>query len=259
MLGKSLHSLYRYIQREEYGGWDLFDGLNSRIFRGFAFYQSELLRLAWIQLFKRSPINFRRIALVPKSYNSKGLWLFASGLISLGKFDEAKRLLDRLEGMICSGYSGVSWGYNFDWQARAFYVPVGKPNMVTTVFAANAFLDYLNADSSNYINEEIRREYYKIIEGVCEFILYELVVFEDGDRLCFGYIPGEEARVHNANMIGAALLGRVHSIDNNKELLDKSRKAMRFSIDALKNGINRDRSRLFSDSSLSLSFFRSVH
>jgi hypothetical protein len=47
--------------------------------------------------------------------------------------------------MTCFGYAGSSWGYNFDWQARAFYVPVGKQNIVTTVFAANAFLNYVEA------------------------------------------------------------------------------------------------------------------
>lgn len=244
MLEKSLHSLYRYIKQEEYGGWDLFDGLNSKVFRLFPLYQSELLRLAWIQFFKRSPVNFRRITIVPKGYNAKGLALFASGLIRMGKVDEAKMLLDMLEGMTCSGYAGISWGYNFDWQARAFYVPVGKPNMVTTVFVANAFLNYVEAkskerrakgstDFADYADKELERRYLEIVEKACEFILNELVVFEDEDRLCFGYIPGEKARVHNANMLGAALLARVYSLTSNSEYYEKSEKAMAYSVAVL--------------------------
>jgi len=121
MLRKSLHSLYQYIKQEEYRGWDIFDGLNSRVFKRSPFYRSRILRLVWIQFFKRFPVNFRKIALVPKGYNAKGLGLFASGLVALGKMDEAKRLLDMLEGMACSNHAGASWGYNFDWQARAFF------------------------------------------------------------------------------------------------------------------------------------------
>ena len=202
-------------------------------FKKTPFYQSDLIRLAWIQFFKRSPVNFRKLALVPKGYNAKGLGLFASGLVALGKLDEARRLLDILEGMTCSGYRGVSWGYNFDWQARAFYMPVGKPNMMTTVFVANAFLDYLAVDKSRLTQINRDEEYLKTAEGVCEFILKELAIFVDEERLCFGYIPGENVRVHNANMLGAALLGRVYGVTKDENLLDKSRKAMAYSVEAL--------------------------
>lgn len=114
----SLNRLYEYIQQEGFKGWDIFDGLNSKIFRNSPFYRSKLLRLAWIQFLKRSPINFRGITLVPKGHNAKGLRLFASGLISSGKMEEARSLLEQLKAMTCSGYAGSSWGYNFDWQAR---------------------------------------------------------------------------------------------------------------------------------------------
>ena len=122
---ESFKNLYKWVNNVNYKGWDVFDGLNSTLFKKTPFYKSRLVRLAWIQFFKRSPLNLRKLVLVPKGYNAKGLGLFASGLVALGKLDEAKRLLDKLEEMICSGYSGISWGYNFDWQARAFYVPAG--------------------------------------------------------------------------------------------------------------------------------------
>lgn len=233
MLGEALDSIHNYCKKEHYKGWDLFDGLNSKIFKSSPLYRSSLLRLAWIQFFKCSPINLRRIALVPKGYNVKGLGLFASGLVALGKMDEAKRLLDMLEGITCSGYAGISWGYNFDWQARAFYVPVGKPNMVTTVFVANAFLDYIEARGREHGAGSKKDKYLDQAIEACEFILNELVVFEDEDRLCFGYIPGEKSRVHNANMLGAALLARVYSFTGNARYYEKSRKAMAYSLKAL--------------------------
>lgn len=221
----SFNQLEKFIRNEEYRGWDLFDGLNSKPFKNSKFYQHALLRLIWIQFFKRSPINLRSFARVPKDYNAKGLGLFASGCIYSGKPDEAKKILDNLQKIACAGYIGICWGYNFDWQARAFFVPVGKPNIVTTVFAANAYFDYFDATGNlSALDTGIE---------ACKFILNHLIQFEDKNSLCLAYIPGETVRVHNANMLGAALLARAYSYSKADEYLAKSRKAMTYSIAAL--------------------------
>jgi hypothetical protein len=227
MIKEAFEGLERYCRKERYRGWDVFDGLNSRPFRASPFYRSETLRLAWIQFFKRSPINLRRAAFVPKGWNPKGLALFASGMIARGRIDEAKTLLDTLRTLTCEESTGMSWGYNFPWQARAFYVPAGTPNMVTTVFAANAFLDFYDASGD--------KEALGIARASCEFVLDKLTLFEDEKSLCFGYIPGEIARVHNANMLGASLLGRVHAHAGEEKYLEKSRKSMAYSVSALTN------------------------
>lgn len=226
MLQTSLKSLSEYCERNEYQGWDLFDGLNSRIFKISPFYKSKFLRLLWIQFFKRSPVNLRVLALVPKGLNAKGLALFATGLLYQGKIKECEYLHAHLRNMVCDGYAGASWGYNFDWQARAFFVLQGIPNLVTTVFVANSFLDYFDKSGDS--------EALILARKACEFILTHLVLFEDEDSLCLGYIPGEETRVHNANMLGAALLSRVYVQTNENLLLDKSRKAMTYSVRALR-------------------------
>jgi len=225
MFRRSFQTLANYCKRNNYKGWDLFDGLNSKIFSASPLYHSKFLRLAWIQFFKRSTVNFRQLALVPKGYNPKGLGLFVMSLIAVGRIDEAKRLLNRLRQMQCVGYAGISWGYNFAWQARAFYVPIGTPNMVATVFVANAFLNYYEATGDI--------DALTTAEGCCEFILKHLVLFNGEKTLCFGYIPREMARVHNANMLGAALLGKVYRYTGSHELLEKSRKAMKYSLEAI--------------------------
>jgi hypothetical protein len=226
MIETSFLALADYCRRNDFTGWDVFDGLNSRIFSSSPFYRSKLLRLAWIQFFKHSPINFRKFTFVPKGLNPKGLGLFAMSLFAVNEIEEGKALLNRLLEMQSEGYEGICWGYNFNWQARAFYVPSGTPTMVTTVFVAKAFLDYYE------ISGDV--EALDVAEGCCEFILKNLILWEEGERLCFGYIPGEAARVHNANMLGAALLGRVYGYTGKPELLEKSKKAMQYSLDALK-------------------------
>ncbi|NLD50030.1 MAG: hypothetical protein GX660_23045, partial [Clostridiaceae bacterium] len=76
--------LEKYCRLEEYKGWDPYDGLNSKVFKGLPFLmKSDIARLAWIQLFKRSPVNLRRLCFVPKGHNPKGNALLISGYCNL--------------------------------------------------------------------------------------------------------------------------------------------------------------------------------
>ncbi|MGA1868365.1 MAG: hypothetical protein ACMUJM_07440 [bacterium] len=217
--------LYAYCRNRGYKGWDLYDGLNSKIFKRSPLYKSSLARLVWIQLFKMLPLNLRGAAFVPKEYNAKGLGLFAAGLIYKGRAGEAEEILTILKDMAHGDAYEMAWGYNFDWQARAFYVPENTPNIVTTVFVAHAFLDYYdNAGDDDAL---------RVADAACQYIYNNCILYEDEERLCFSYIPGEKARVYNASMLGAALLGRVYSYTEDKGYLIKSEKAMRYGIEAL--------------------------
>ncbi|MEJ7711025.1 MAG: hypothetical protein WKF84_14455 [Pyrinomonadaceae bacterium] len=94
----------------------------------------HMARLAWTQIIKRSPINFRSLAGVPVGTNSKGLALFALAMLSRYRTkgyaadkQEAKRLLDMLlQEQLKSASGATAWGYNFDWQGRAFFAPRGN-------------------------------------------------------------------------------------------------------------------------------------
>jgi hypothetical protein len=222
---QSFDRLYRYCQKKNYKGWDNFDGLNSTLFKKSYLYRFNLCRLIWIQFFKRSPINFRSVTSVPEGYNAKGLALFASGLVSAGKLKEAKSIINRLKAIKCKGYKTSCWGYNFDWQSKLFLVPVGTPNIVTTVFVINAMLDYFEKTND--------KECFKLaIEG-CEFFLPNLVLFENEKHLCFGYMPKSKAIVHNVNMMASAVLARVYSFNKNSAYFEKSKKAMAFAVSSM--------------------------
>ena len=79
----SFLKLKSYCEAENFAGWDPYDGLNSKIFNALPLKHWDLARLAWIQGFKRSPINFRKLLLVPKEHNAKGIGLFLSGYCNL--------------------------------------------------------------------------------------------------------------------------------------------------------------------------------
>ncbi len=87
---QSFEALRRYCEAEGFKGWDPYDGLNSRIFRAIPLAKrSALCRLAVIQGFKRFPFNLRRLALVPKQYNAKGIGLFLQGYCNMYRLDAA--------------------------------------------------------------------------------------------------------------------------------------------------------------------------
>ena len=66
----------------------------------------------------------------------------ASGYPTNGVEGDFIFLMSRLAALKCRGYVEACWGYNFDWQSGAFFVPVGTPNVVCTVFAAHAYSDW---------------------------------------------------------------------------------------------------------------------
>jgi len=115
------NKLKSYCEKEHFKGWDPYDGLNSMFFQSSLLSKSRFFRLAWIQFFKRSPINFRTAFKVPKDYNAKGVGLFLNGYCNLYKVEPKDEYLDRIFELadLClklkqESYAGACWGYNFD-------------------------------------------------------------------------------------------------------------------------------------------------
>jgi len=231
MIERALDRLYRYCREHDWKGWDPYDGLNSRLFRALPFRKRRLFRLAWIQLFKRSPINLRPLAGVPKEENPKGLALFARGLLKLsqtGRWGDARKdadeLLGRLKDLRSPGHDRWCWGYNFDWQGRAFFVERLKPNAVATTFAAHAFLDRYEATGGS--------EDLSVARSAGDFLLHHLnrSVENDG-AICFSYTPFDRSRVYNINFLIAALLARLATLTGDRALAETARRALDFVLE----------------------------
>lgn len=192
------------LRREAFAGYDPFDMLNSRLLQATPLYRNQWVRLAWLQLGKRSPINLRPLLGVPKRRNPKGVGLFIAGLMQdyrrTGEaryLQQARELADWLltQRSDALQWQHSCWGYHFDWQARAFYVPAGKPNIITTCYVARALfeLGQLSGDQALV----------KVALDAAYFISRHLYTEADGRRF-YAYIPGEKAFVHNASLWGAA-------------------------------------------------------
>ena len=168
----SFLKLKSYCETESYKGWDPYDGMNSKIFQALPFKHWDLARLAWIQGFKRSPINFRKLLLVPKEHNAKGVALFLLGYCRLYKlalsgcedFGTKEELLAKVKevtslllSLRSKGYSGSCWGYNFDWPARRLFLfEKHTPTVVATCFSVEALLEsYEITKDESVLNETL--------------------------------------------------------------------------------------------------------
>lgn len=222
----SFRTLKTYCEAENFVGWDPYDGLNSKVFKATPLKHWELARLAWIQGFKRSPINFRKLLLVPKQHNAKGIGLFLNGYCNLYKLaihgntsfgtkEELQKriteLADLLLKMQNKNYSGACWGYNFDWQARRLFLfPKNTPTVVATTFCASALFEaYEATGNEQYLNTAL---------SSANFVLNDLnrTPGKKGFILSYSPLKGNDT-VYNASLLGAKLLSICYSYRKNEE------------------------------------------
>jgi hypothetical protein len=225
---QSLRRLLDYCKSNEWAGFDPYDGLNSRVFSRVPFLQNKICRLVFTQLVKRFPINLRPLLLVPKEQNPKGLALFASALIRLSDFglvdgsDLTISILNDLIWLRTPDTPHLCWGYNFDWQNRSFFLPKFKPNIICSTFAANAILDaYEKYGNTEYLDMAV---------STGHFLLSGLNISKNDDGICFSYTPFDRSRIHNANLLGAALLARLYGATGEINFLEVATEAVGFSV-----------------------------
>jgi hypothetical protein len=229
-LEHAYESLAAWCRERGYAGHDPFDALNSRLFQATPLKNSRVARIIWTQFFKRSPVSFRKIARVPVGKNAKGTALFALAALSTfrrTRTEEAEReahtLLDELWAARLEGFSGAAWGYNFDWQSRAFFAPRGTPTIVPTAFAARALIEAALA-----FNDE---DYRKRAQSVCEFILRDLQRSDETEReVCFSYTPLDRSRIFNASLLAGETLASVGALTGERELLEWAMKTARYVV-----------------------------
>ena len=235
---ESFLKLKDYCETENFKGWDPYDGLNSRIFQASPLKHWSLARLAWIQAFKRNPLNLRKLLMVPKGLNSKGAGLFLTGYSNLYKLDSSENenfgtkkeietkineLADSIIEIQVKGYSGACWGYNFDWQNRVFFQPVNTPTVVATSFCADALFNAYEVTNN--------KRHLKSALSSANFVIKDLNRIDKGDNFLFSYSPLDHSRVYNASLLGARLLSHCYKYDKNEEYLTLANKVIKACVE----------------------------
>ncbi|NCA20546.1 MAG: delta-aminolevulinic acid dehydratase [Crocinitomicaceae bacterium] len=198
----SFNKLKTYIENEKFKGWDPFDGLNSKVFQATPLKHWDIARLAWIQGFKRSPINFRKLLLVPKEYNAKGIGLLLSAYCNLYHISS-------------SGNS--QFGTKEEHLEKIIFL--AAPTVVATNFCFNALLDaYEITKTEKYLTTAL---------SAVNFVVNDLSRTLHHNGFLFSYSPlNGNNTVYNASLLGAMLLSRSYLYSKNEEHLKIARSAV---------------------------------
>jgi len=218
--------LLAFCRANGWSGHDPYDALNGRTLRLIPLLNCRVGRLLVTQIVRRCPVNLRPLLRVPKTLNPKGAALLLSSLIRLAEAGtiEPDSTIRSLMGRLVEARSpiggGVAWGYNFDWQTRSYLVPKGSPNIICSSFAANALMDVYEFAKDP--------ECLSIATKTAEF-LQESLLWRESSFACFSYTPIERTRIHNANLLGAALLCRVGKASGRRTFTETGLAAARYS------------------------------
>jgi polysaccharide biosynthesis protein VpsJ len=226
LIYESIERLSRWLEENDYRGYDTFDGLSARFLRPFTF-DTKLLRIVLQQSVRRLPVNLRPVLGITKERSSKGMGFLARGFMRLHKTTgdpvwagKAEMALKWLIENQSKGYSGACWGNHFDYQSRGFYLPKGVPTIVWTSLIGHAFLDgYEHFKKDQYL---------QIAVSACEHIRRDYERYPHKDGLCISYVPGLNSEVHNANTLGASLLVRTDSYIHDQAYTDLAQKAFQY-------------------------------
>ncbi|CAN5832016.1 exopolysaccharide biosynthesis protein VpsJ [soil metagenome] len=228
--------LFAYCEAENFSGYDPFEGLNSPFVQLTPLKYFAPARLAWLQMVKRSPFDLRPILRIEKGVNAKGIALFALAELSRFRTNQntlhaanAKQFLNQLIDLKIQLPTSKNqkpksaFGYNFDWQSRAFFAPNGTPTIVPTAFAAQAFIE-----AYKIFDDEI---YLATANEICEFILSDLNrSFESKDEICFSYTPLDKSVIFNASLLAGETLANTGKILANEFYLETAAKTVRFVV-----------------------------
>ncbi len=225
-LFRSISLLSDWLEKNDYKGYDTFDGLSARFLRPLTF-ETKILRITLQQSVRRFILNLRPLLGIKKSNSSKGMGFLARGFLRLYQTTGADIWREKAEFALqwlienqSQGYSGACWGNHFDYQSRGFYLPKGVPTVVWTSLIGHAFLDAY----SHFHNER----YLQVAVSACEHILRDLKTYPDGEGVCITYVPGLNSQVHNANTLGGSLLARTYSHTRNEEYRVLAQRAMQY-------------------------------
>ncbi len=228
---KSVRRLSGIITDYGLQGYDPYDALNSPLLHALS-RRSRVMRIGFIQVIRRLPINIRSLLGVKRDTHSKTVSLLGRAYLKLaanenldktGEFRKlASHYLDYLVQHPAPGFE-AAWGYNVPWQSSRLYLDKGAPSVVCTAEAGLTLLAGFDLfGKSIYLEKSI---------AACDFLLNSIPRYEDERGICFSYIPQSGVWVHNANLLAAALLAKVYHQTGDPRFADFALRATKYSLE----------------------------
>jgi hypothetical protein len=222
--------LQRYIKENNYMGFDPYDTLLSPYFN-LPILNSRFIRFGAQQVCKRIPFSLRKLLSIKKGLNPVTIGLSIQAYSYLANLshenesyykEEINYLIELLIQTKSEHYSGICWGYNFDWEARYTKINAYVPTSVATGIITNGlFESYLI-----YPNDRIK----EIILDASKFIVNDLNRSKEGELFCFSYSPLDQQFVLNASLKAARLLSQAYFFNQDESLARLAHTAVKYVV-----------------------------
>lgn len=223
---QALDELIQFVEKESYKGYDPYDILTSPLkIKRLGLLPSAIA----IQIQKRNPINLRPLVGVKKGLNPKGMGLFLQAYSLLYKQEGDAGYAAKMEYLFkwllnnpTYGYSGLCWGYNFDWASSKKYLDAYSPTIVVSGFIAKALVQYYEASKDERAIETL--------ESISKFVLNDLEVTEDKTGICYSYSTAERDLCFNASLLGGELFASLYRFTGKDVYKEKALAAANFAL-----------------------------
>ncbi len=181
----SIQKLEAWVIKNEYKGYEPFDGLSSYL-NNFTL-NKELPQRILQQFVRRNPLNLRPLLGIKPDKSSKGMSFLGSGYLKMYEITgldyykhNAAFCFDWLVENYSKGYSGYCWGNAFDYVSRAFYLPKDSPTLVWTALIGHHFVEAFKV-----LNNP---KYLDVLKKIGEFILKDIPVIKTEKGNCLSYV-----------------------------------------------------------------------
>ena len=222
----NLQLLLRYIEHNQYRGFDLYDGL--KITDSPILLKNRYINSFLTQSFKLSPVNVRKLVGIKPTKMPKAMGLFLNCYALLAEItvdkdqsesylNKAKPILAWLEANCAQGYGGPCWNFGFNYRQM-----FDTPTVVITSIIAKGLFNYYNVTKC----EQAKR----ILLKIADFILSDLPTTTTDDGLCFSYTPIQRECCFNASMLATETLAKIYFLTNEQKLLDYICRSVDFTI-----------------------------
>ncbi len=222
---RSLRQVQDWVERHDYRGYEPFDGLSSWL-RPLTFGNLLAERIL-MQTVRQSPVNLRPLFGVTRKDSTKGRGYMAWGYLDLHEatgeaeyLRKAEACLDWLDRHKVPRFAKHSWSNAFDFSSRGGSYTKDDPIIVWTSLIGQAYLEAY---------ERTRNErWLRVAESACGWIA-DLPRERTAAGNCLSYLAHTQESIHNANMLGAAVLARASRHNGNAEWREIARSAMEYS------------------------------
>lgn len=221
----SLKKVEKWVEDHRYEAYEPFDGLSSPL-RSLTLGNLLFDRLL-MQAVRQSPINLRPLLGIKPLPSTKGRGYMASGYLTLYKLTGAPeyrhRATECLQWLMAHKsprFEEHCWSNHFDFASRAGRYSRHDPIIVWTALIGQAFLDGYET-----LGE---RQFLSVADSVCRWIL-TLPRERTASGSCISYYAIGQSSIHNANMLGAAVLARTWRHTRNRAYLEAASEAIQYS------------------------------